>query len=231
MRLALSMQIFNNDIKIRSIDSNLRSIIMSSFAALFPSPVLVDVLCLFLMHPEEAYYQRSLAEKTGHSLAQVQYALERIEEAGLVSKKKSGNRLYYRAERSHPAFEDLKRAFLKTVALGDVVREALKPLEKKIQFAFVYGSIATGQDRPDSDIDLLLIGSVTLKEISGPVADLSDTLKREVNPVNYTQATFVGRLKEGNRFAQELLETPKIWLIGNEDEFARLAGREQNKPA
>ncbi len=198
---------------------------MTSFAALFPSPVLVDVLCLFLMHPEEEVYQRSLAEKTGYSLAQVQYALERIEQAGLVRKKKNGNRLYYRAERSHPAFEDLKRAFLKTVALGDVIREALKPLENKIQFAFVYGSIAIGQDRPDSDLDLLLIGGVSLKDIANTMADLSEKLKREVNPVNYTPETFAERLKEGNRFALEVLEPPKIWLIGNEDEFARLAER------
>lgn len=223
MRLALFGKILNNDLKLRSIDSKLRSICMTSFAALFPSPVMVDVLCFFLTHPEEEVYQRSLAEKTGHSLAQVQYALERIEEAGLVTKKKSGNRLYYKAERSHPAFEDLKRAFLKTVALGDVIREALKPLEKKIQFAFVYGSIATGQDRPDSDIDLLLIGSVSLKDIANAMADLSEKLKREVNPVNYTRETFVERVKEGNRFTLELLETPKIWLMGNEDEFARLA--------
>lgn len=198
---------------------------MTSFAALFPSPVLVDVLCLFLMHPEDEVYQRSLAEKTGYSLAQVQYALERIEQAGLVRKKKNGNRLYYRAERSHPAFEDLKRAFLKTVALGDVIREALKPLENKIQFAFVYGSIAIGQDRPDSDLDLLLIGGVSLKDIANTMADLSEKLKREVNPVNYTPETFAERIKEGNRFALEVMEAPKIWLIGNEDEFARLAER------
>ena len=196
---------------------------MTSFAALFPSPVLVDILSLFLTQPDEAYYQRALAEKTGHSLAQVQYALERIVEAGLVSKKKSGNRLYYRAEKSHPAFEDLKRVFLKTVALGDVIREALKPLEKKIQFAFVYGSIATGQDRPDSDIDLFLLGNVSLKEIAGPIADLSEKLKREVNPVNLTKKAFVERIKDDNRFAQELLATEKIWLIGNEDDFGKLA--------
>lgn len=196
---------------------------MASFAALFPSPVMVDILCLFLMQPDEEYYQRSIAERTGHSLAQVQYALERIEEAGLVTKKKSGNRLYYKADRNHPAFDDLKRAFLKTVALGDVIRKALKPLEKRIQFAFVYGSIATGQDRSDSDIDLFLLGGVSLKEISEPIADVSEVLKREVNPVNYTEETFLKRLKESNRFALELLDTKKIWLIGDEDDFRRLA--------
>jgi predicted nucleotidyltransferase len=196
---------------------------MSSIAALFPSPVLVDILSLFLMQPEESFYQRSLTEKTGHSLAQVQYALERIEQSGLVTKKRSGNRLYYKAERNHPAFEDLKRVFLKTVALGDVIREALEPLVKQIRFAFVYGSIASGQERPDSDLDLLLIGSVTLKELANVVAQLSETLKREVNPVNYTLKTFSERLKEDNRFTLELMDTPKIWIIGNEDEFAGLA--------
>jgi predicted nucleotidyltransferase len=196
---------------------------MSSLAALFPSPVLVDILCLLLIHPEEEYYQRSFAEKTGHSLAQVQYALERIEEAGLVGKEKSGNRVYYQANTAHPAFNDLKQAFLKTVALGDVIREALKPLKKRIQFAFVYGSIATGNEQPNSDIDLFLMGEATLKDLSGIIADLSERLKREINPVSYTQESFLSRLVDTDRFATELVTTDKIWLIGDEHEFRRLA--------
>ncbi len=196
---------------------------MSSFAALFPSPVVVDILILFLTQPDQEYYQRSLAEKTGYSLAQVQYALERIEESGLVTKKKSGNRLYYKAQRSHPAFDDLKRAFLKTVALGDVLKEGLKPLMDKIHFAFVFGSIASGEDRADSDIDLFLLGDISLKDIANAMGDIDEKLGREVNPVNYTQASFVERIKTNNRFAQELLASPKIWLIGNDDEFRRLA--------
>lgn len=196
---------------------------MTSFAALFPSPVMVELLALFLTRPEEEYYQRSLAEKTGYPLAQVQYALGRIEEAGLVSRKKSGNRLYYRGNRSHPAFDDLRRAFIKTVALGDVVRKALEPLNAKIHFAFVYGSLASGEDRAESDVDLFLLGDVTLKDIATAMADLGETLKREVNPVIYTQKTFQERLKDNNRFTLELMDTPKIWLIGNQDDFARLA--------
>ncbi len=196
---------------------------MTSFAALFPSPVVVDLLVLFLTQPNEEYYQRALSEKTGYPLAQVQYALGRIEEAGLVTKKKSGNRLYYKAQHTHPAFEDLKQAFLKTVALGDIIRESLKPLENRIQIAFVYGSMATGEDRVDSDIDLFILGEASLKDIAPTMADLSEKLKREVNPVSYTLETFMERLKSQNRFAQELLDTRKIWLIGTEDEFKRLA--------
>ncbi len=197
---------------------------MTSLAALFPSPVVVDILTLFLTQPGEEYYQRSLAEKTGYSLAQVQYALERIEESGLVNKKKSGNRLYYRAEKRHPAFEDLKQVFLKTVALGDVLRTGLKPYANKVQFAFVYGSIATGEDHSDSDIDLFLLGDVSLKEIAQDISEWSETLKREINLVSYSQKEFKQRLTDKNRFAEELLNTTKIWLIGNDNDFTKLAG-------
>lgn len=196
---------------------------MASFAALFPSPVVVELLVLFLTHPDEEYYQRALSVKTGYPLAQVQYALGRIEEAGLITKKKSGNRLYYKAQRAHPAFEDLKQVFLKTVALGDVIRNSLKPLESRIQAAFVFGSMATGQDRADSDIDLFILGDVSLKDISSAIAELSERLKREVNPVTYTPEMFQERLKSQNRFAQELVGTRKIWLIGNEEEFRKRA--------
>lgn len=196
---------------------------MSSFSALFPSPVVVDILTLFLTQPEEEYYQRSLAEKTGYSLAQVQYALERILESGLISSKKSGNRLYYSAITSHPAYNDLKQAFLKTVALGDIIKESLKPYEKQIQFAFVYGSIASSEERPDSDIDLFILGGLSLKDLAKNVSEMSKTLKREVNPIIYKKDTFKAKLAEKNRFAVELIDTPKIWLMGQEDEFRKLA--------
>ena len=84
---------------------------------LFPNPALVEVLVLFLLHPEEKIYPRGIAERTGNDLRQVQQALQRIERAGLVTKTRRGNMVYYRVERGHPAFEDSNRAFLKTVAL------------------------------------------------------------------------------------------------------------------
>jgi predicted nucleotidyltransferase len=190
-----------------------------SLIPLFPSPVLVDVLCLFLTHPENRYYQREIAEATGHSLLQVQHALERIEKTDLITHQKSGNRVYYQAKRAHPAFQDLQQAFLKTDALATVLKAALGPIDQKVALAFVFGSLAKGNATAESDIDLFVLGDVSLKDLSNAMADVTDSLKREFNPVIMSQDDYVQRFHEQNRFALELMETPKIWLKGTQDEL------------
>ena len=62
-----------------------------------------------------------------------------------MTKTKRGNRVYYKAERMHPAFEDLPRAVLKTVALGEGLREAQAPLAEQVKLAFIFGSRARGK--------------------------------------------------------------------------------------
>ncbi len=195
---------------------------LSTLAELFPNPALVEVLSLFLLHPEKEFYQRGIAESTGNVLRQVQRALKRIERAGLVTKTRRGNMVYYKAERTHPAFEDLKRAFIKTVALGDTLREDLAPFADKVQLAFVFGSLAQGKETAQSDIDIFLVGGITLREASRALGGVVSELGREINPVVYPVAEFKQKAKEGHHFVSELIRGQKIWLIGNEDELKRI---------
>ena len=194
-----------------------------SLIHLFPSPVLVNVLCLFPTRPERSFYQREIAETTGHSLLQVQHALERIEKTDLISREKNGNRVYYQAKRAHPAFYDLQQAFLKTDALADSLQQALESISNQLELAFVFGSLAKGNATAESDIDLFLLGKISLKEVSAAMAEVTDNLKREFNPVIKTQSNYRERLREENRFALELMDTPKIWLKGTQDEFRAMA--------
>ena len=60
---------------------------------------------------------------------------------------------------SHPAFSDLRAAVVKTLGVGDVLREALAPLAREIGLAFVYGSTAAGDDTAASDVDLFIVGT------------------------------------------------------------------------
>jgi predicted nucleotidyltransferase len=196
---------------------------LSSLAELFPNPALVKVLSLFLLHPEEEFYQRGIAESTGNALLQVQRALKRIERTGLVTKTKRGNMVYYKAERMHPAFEDLKRVFLKTVALGDVLREALTPLADKVKLAFIFGSLAQGRETAQSDIDLFLVGKISLREASKILGPVTSELGREFNPVVYPPGEFKKKAREKHHFINEVISGPKIWLIGNEIELEKLA--------
>ena len=196
---------------------------LSTLAELFPNPTLVKVLSLFLLHSEKEFYQRGIAETTGNALVQVQRALKRIERTGLVTKTKRGNIVYYKADRMHPAFEDLKRVFLKTVALGDVLREALAASADEVQLAFIFGSLAQGRETAQSDIDLFLVGELSLRETTKLLASVVSELGREFNPVVYPPEEFKKKARENHHFITEVIKGPKIWLIGNEDELAKLA--------
>ncbi len=195
---------------------------MNSFINLFPNPSFVNVLAIFLTHPDEEFYQSYIVESTGCALMQVQRALKRLESTGLINKIKSGNRSYYKANRKHPAFEDIKRALLKTILFGDLLKEALNPLKSNIRFGFIYGSLANGNESLNSDIDLLIIGDLGLRDIASILNTVGNDLGREINPSVYSINEFKKKIKEGNPFIKEIIHKPKIWIIGEESEFTKI---------
>ena len=196
---------------------------MSVFIKLFPNPAVVDVLILFVLHPDKEIYQASVVESTGKALMQVQRALKRIEEAGLITKERVGNRIYYKANRMHPAFEDIKRALFKTVIIGDALKKKLDFLKSKILYCFIYGSTARAEERSSSDIDLFLIGNLGLRDVASMLGSIREELGREVNPTVYSINEFKNKLKERNIFITTIIQEPKIWLTGDENEFKKMA--------
>lgn len=192
--------------------------------ALFSSPSMVALLEVFFLHPEEEFYQRQLEGLTGKPLLSIQRELRRLERAGLVESERRGNRLYYRARGKDPAFRDLRAFFLRTIALGHKVARTLQPYGEKIRFAFIYGSYASGEDRRESDLDLLIVGDVGLREISGALSDLSRDLGREINPLLLTMSELRGKSRKKDAFLARVAEGPRIWILGDEDEFKGLLG-------
>ncbi len=193
-----------------------------SLARLFPYPAMLDVLGLLLLHPDEQYYQREIAERVGSTVLQTQRALKRIEDAGLVEKRRRGNRTYYGARRQHPVYDDLRRMLLKTVALGDQLRDVLGSLEGKVRLAFVYGSVAAGTDVLTSDVDLFIVGQLTSRQAAQLLGPLGRSLEREFNPTIYPERELRSKARSGNPFIHKVLAGPKIWLIGDDDELATL---------
>lgn len=194
---------------------------MNPFIKLFPNPSLVDVLAVFLTHPDESFYQSYVVEFTGHALVQVQRALKRLEETGLIEKFKSGNRSYYKANQKHPAFQDIKNALLKTILFGDLLKEALNSIRKNIKFSFIYGSLASGKESSNSDIDIFIIGELGIRDIANILSEAGGKLGREINPTIYPEKEFKKKIKEKNPFIKEILHKPKIWLIGDENDFKK----------
>ena len=199
---------------------NVRS--RSAFAAIFASPTLVDVLCIFLTHPERDYYQRELVALSGSRLSQVQRDLRRLERAGLVSASRRGNRVYYRVASGHPAFADLQRVFVKTVAVADVLRGALEPLRGDVDVAFIYGSMAGGSELAASDVDVFVVGDAPVRSVVASLSDAEERLGREVNATVCPPADLLRRIAGREPFVSQVLRGPKLWIVGDEHVLDRL---------
>lgn len=154
--------------------------------------------------------------KTGSGAAQRE--LNRMYESGLLTSLIAGNSTFYEANRESPVFEEMVSLVAKTVGLAEPLRKALETLAPQIRAAFVFGSVAKGQDRAQSDIDLMIVSDqVTYADVFQRLEPLSERLGRAVNPTIYTRDEYSRRLRENNAFLTRVNAQPKIWLIGGED--------------
>jgi predicted nucleotidyltransferase len=190
---------------------------------IFASRSLVRLLSAFVAEPERAFYQQELVTLTGGSLRPVQLALDRLTGAGLVTKRRQGKQVYYRADTSNPAFGDLRSLFLKTFALADVLRDRLVPLTAEIDAAFVFGSVAAAEHGPQSDVDLAVVGRVGRKDLSAALGGAELQLGREINLVIYGRDRLRRLVRDGDEFVLDVLAKPKIWVIGDQSDLDRLA--------
>ena len=202
-----------------------------------PLPQLVEVLfgayrrqilALLLLRADESFYVREIARLTGVPAGSLHRELKLLAESGLLLRTTAGNQVRYQAARDCPIFEELAGIFRKTAGLADVLRELLVPLQKKIALAFVFGSVAQGKAQSTSDIDLLVVGSVSFAKVVEACHAGSARLGREVNPVVMTKIAFRAKLQQGNRFIARVAREPKIFVIGDAGEFAKLA---EDRPA
>jgi len=181
------------------------------------------ILSLLYGHPDESYYLRQIVRTTGFGLGPVQRELKQLTDTGIIRRSASGHQVYFQANQDSPIFKELKSLITKTVGIGDTLRTALTPLADRITIALVYGSIARGEENHRSDVDLLLVGDVSFSEVVKVLHSAQETLGREINPTVYPVDEFRSRIAEDHYFIRDILNGPKIFVIGDEDELKRLA--------
>ena len=197
-----------------------------------PAPQLVEVLfgayrrqilALLLLHPDESFYVREIARLTGVPAGSLHRELKLLGDAGLLQRSVSGNQVRYQVDRDNPIQEELAGIFRKTAGLADVLRNALAPLAGKIRLAFIFGSVAQGRERSNSDVDVLVVGSASFAAVVGALSPAGERLRRAVNPVVMTRAAFESKRAGADRFVARIVREPKIILIGDAGELAQPA--------
>lgn len=173
------------------------------------------ILSLLFSHSDSEFYLREIIRFVQTGRGSVTRELKALSEAGIILKKKKGLHVYYRANPECPVFTEIKGLIIKTAGVADVLRSALAPLKDKIKLAFIYGSIAKMTERSTSDLDLMVVGDVSLKELVPILRPARKILCREISSNVFSIAEFEERLKAGEDFIRTIWTEEKIILIGD----------------
>lgn len=199
--------------------------------ALFTSEARVRILKRLILHTADRFYQSELAGLERLPVKAVQRELAKLTRFGLVRPAgRVGRRRYCRINRAHPIYPELKALLLKSALLGTRPERLTRPPLSKVTAAFVFGSVAKNEEDRRSDLDVLVIGNLSGFEWSRAIQTRRPLGFREENSIVMPEDEFRRRWAQGETFLRELVEGPKIFLIGGPDEVRRLI-EESKAPA
>lgn len=168
----------------------------------------------YAVNPEARPHVRALERATGLRPRSLHNELERMTSLGVLVREEDGARVRYRVDESHPAWPHLRQLARHLSRPADVLPFALAEIPG-IDGAFIFGSHARGAARPDSDVDLMVIGDVDEADLLRHTLEAGVLLDREVNVVTVGRAELTARLAAGRRFFREVMEGAKQWVAGS----------------
>lgn len=178
------------------------------------------ILTRAYLAPSQEHHLRELVRLTGFAPRTVQKEIDQLVKSGLLVERRSGNRRYLHAREAHPLFRPLREILMKTEGLVPVLAKALG--QQGVELALVFGSFAAGNPKPESDVDLLVVGRLGLREAVRRLAPAQDTLGREINPVVWTREELERRRSRRDPFASRVLNGPRLMVIGEESDLTGL---------
>lgn len=179
------------------------------------------VLGLLLLTPDESYHVREIARLTGTVAGTLHKELTKLAEAGVLLREPQGKQVYYRANTDCLIFEELASILRKTSGVKDILAEQLRPRSDDIKAAFVFGSVASGKATAESDIDILVIGDLSFSDVVKALYPAQDALGREINPKVYNHNEWQKAIQEQSSFIKDVMEKPKLFLIGSKDDIGK----------
>lgn len=176
------------------------------------------VLGLLYGQPDRSFYTNEILRLTGMGVATIKRELDRMLAAGILRMTRIGNQHHYQADPRCPVYCELLGIVKKTFGITEVIRRAIDPLAAKIDWAFIFGSVASGKETVTSDIDLLIVGDATFAEVVSALYPVQQTLGREINPKIYHKDEWTRLKIAKNAFITDVLEKPRMNVVGCVDE-------------
>lgn len=180
------------------------------------------ILALLLLR-DEPLHVREIGRLTGVPAGSLHRELRALADAGLLSRASAGNQVLYRANKDNPIYRELTEIFRKTVGLADVVRDALTARREHIDAAFIFGSVARGEETATSDVDVFILGDLPFVHAVSALAPLQERLGRHLNPVVMRRSDFRKKRRERDNFVERVMREPKLFVIGGPGDIGESA--------
>ena len=179
-----------------------------------------QVLSILYGRPHQSFYMKQILRLTGMGVHTIKRELDRMVKVGILTLTKIGNQHHFQANSECPIYHELLAIVRKTFGITAVLKTALKPIDDKVKIAFVYGSVAKAEDGADSDIDLMLAGyELAYAEVMERLSEAEELLGRPINPTIYDTDQLGVKLKKGNSFLKRVMDQPKLWIKGEENDI------------
>ncbi|MGE5281951.1 MAG: nucleotidyltransferase domain-containing protein [Chloroflexota bacterium] len=180
---------------------------------LFRSEMQVRLLGLLLLQPERSWTLHSLAEVLEAPPSSVHRELIRATDAGLIARNAEARPHRFQAASDDPLYEPLAELLRRSVGIEEQLRAALTAA--KVPVAVIHGSWAGERRRPDSDIDVLVIGDTDLRELRRRIRPIGKAAGRNIDLTVLNVDEF-RRLRAANSgFARHVLDGPTTPLVGD----------------
>ncbi len=176
------------------------------------------ILELFLSEPGLEIHLREIARRIEENINSARRELNHLEEVSILTSRKDGNQRYFKINKAHIIYPDLKNIFLKTSGVGNVIRNSLEEIGK-IQFCFIYGSYASNTEKTESDLDIFIVGDIEENRLIPVINSLEEKINREINYILYTSDEYHKRVERRDKFVMNVLEGEKIMLYGDENKL------------
>jgi predicted nucleotidyltransferase len=187
---------------------------------LFGSKLRAKVLGWFFTHVDERFFVRQLESLIKEDSTNLSRELRRLESLRILVSEREGRQKYFRVNKSSPIFEEMKGLVLKTAGVAGAIQSALEKVDG-IKYAFIYGSFARNVEKPESDVDLMVVGKARLDEVGDILSKIEQQLGRSVNIIFYSSREIQEKITLKDSFIRTVLNGPEIMLIGDVNEIKR----------
>ncbi len=177
-----------------------------------------EILKLFFQNPGKEYYLREIAKNFNKEPSHYQKYLNNLVDDGVLLDERRGNMRFFRLNQEHALYEEIKSIISKTIGLENELKQLVDNINN-VECAFIFGSIAKGSENNNSDVDLMLIGSIDQDILIDFISQAEGKIAREINYHVYSRQEIMEKIKENDVFISNIFSSSIIKLKGDPYDF------------